>query len=474
MDVARRRAGTITRGTAGVVALALAAVVLACGTVAFAETYRDPINGSYVAVGTNGSDARTARIAVSQGGCAEAWTLGMAIGDSNRACNPGSTLYPHSLPDHDADGGVAVGLGGAEAGGETAVSDTGNAYACTNHSFDYCLLPGVAVSGTGSASGDIAVSGTNSATAPGGSGPIAVSGTGNATGGTAAVSGTGSASGTVEVEATHRVVTVDEPTSGQTIGLDNTGDVGPNPLSADQAVDAAYAPPPEVVAAKEAAYTKLLPEVEYQLAALQAGLDPTLADRACPDGRCPSRWRTLSQPITHQIRSYYCGPASTAIVLQQLTGSAWSQDALAARGWLNTTTDGTYYGSITKVLNNVFRDRSMNVRYTHTQLKEGQPSSYMTKLVAAVDYYDGYINHSIINNVKTSLLNYWGDKRYPAWHFNVSHGYDLRNGGSVDVAEVYDPTKVGSKRKTNPYGYKKVPLDQMYSAVMANKRIVIW
>jgi hypothetical protein len=302
---------------------------------------------------------------------------------------------------------------------------------------------------------------------------VAVATTGNASSSQGvAVSGTGTAYGEVEVEATNRVVTVDEPTSGQTIGHDNTGDVGPTPLSAAQALDAAYTPPAEVVAIKEKAYAKLLPEIEYQLAALRAGLDPTLADRACPDGRCPSRTRTLSQPLTHQVRSYYCGPASTAIVLWQLTGSGWNQDTLAS--WLNTTTDGTYYKSITKVLNRVFQDRNMHVRYIDSKLREGKPGDYMTRLVSAVDYYDGYINHSIINNVKTSAFEYWGDKRYPAWHFNVSHGYDLRGGGWVNIAEVYNSSAVGSKRATNPYGYKNVPLHEVYAAVMANQRVVIW
>ncbi|MDQ3756436.1 MAG: hypothetical protein M3394_01110 [Actinomycetota bacterium] len=289
-----------------------------------------------------------------------------------------------------------------------------------------------------------------------------------------AVSGTGTSYGEVEVEATNKVVTVDEPTSGETIGLDNTGDVGSSPLSADQALDALYRPPPEVIAAKEAAVAKLQPEVEYQLAALRFGLDPTLADRVCPDGRCPSRAKTLYQPYTHQVTSYFCGPASTAAVLWQQTGSNWNQHDLAQKNWLNTTTDGTYWGSIQLVLNRVFEDRRIHLRYYAHEVHPDRPSSYMTKVVAAVDYHDGYVNHSIINNVKTSLLDYWGDKRYPALHFNVSHGYDLSGGGQVDITEIYDPTKVGSKRKTNPYGQHRVPLDQIYNAVMANKRIVIY
>ncbi len=39
-------------------------------------------------------------------------------------------------------------------------------------------------------------------------------------------------------------------------GLDHTGDVRSSPLSADQALDALYRPPPEVIAAKEAAVAK--------------------------------------------------------------------------------------------------------------------------------------------------------------------------------------------------------------------------
>jgi hypothetical protein len=303
---------------------------------------------------------------------------------------------------------------------------------------------------------------------------VAVTGNASSSQGLAA-SATGSSYGEVEVEGTNKVVTVDDPISGQTMGIDNTGDVGSIPMSADQALDAAYQPPPEVVAAKEQAFAKLLPEIEYQLAALQYGLDPTLADRACPDGRCPARTKSLWQPYTHQWRAYYCGPASTAAVLWQQTNSEWNQDALASRGWLNTTTDGTIYGSITKVLNNVFSDRRMNLRYMHSELsKNSSPSTYMTKLVSAVDYYDGYNPHSIVNNVRTDMLDYWGDKRYPAWHFNVSHGYDLNGSGWVNVTEIYNSAAVGSKRATNPFGQRWVPLSQVHGAVMANKRIVIW
>ena len=282
-----------------------------------------------------------------------------------------------------------------------------------------------------------------------------------------AVSGGGSSSGVVEVEATRGIAEVDESVTGTTVGIDNTGDAH-GPLTPAQALDMAYSPAADVIALKEAVASEAIPEIHYQLAAGRFGLDPTLADRACPDGTCYPRQRTLSQWLTYQQTSYWCGPASTQIVLAQLGLSA-SQSSLA--GSLNTSKNGTTYQAITRVLNE--RTNTQKAYFIYTELGD-DPASYMSRIVSDVEARFDPVPHGIVNNVRTDPLDYWGDKSRPAWHFNVSHGYSFADGGYVNVAEVYDPTKVGSNRRTNPYGHRTVPLDQIYRAVMNNKRMIIW
>jgi hypothetical protein len=287
-----------------------------------------------------------------------------------------------------------------------------------------------------------------------------------------AVSGTGTARGGIaEASAIGSYATVADPTTGEETGLNNTGDAAV-PATVEQVALATVSPPPEVIAAKEQIVARLGPEIEYQLAALQYGLDPTLADRACPDGRCPSRYRTLSQPLTYQQNYNWCGPASTSLVLQQITGTAWDQRTIARTFGIERS-GGTYYKAIVTKLN----QSQGAVKFIASTLKENKPSDYMTKLVAAVDYWDGYQNHSIINNINTAPLHYWGDSSKGTDHYNISHGYDLQGGGFVNIAEEYDPARVGVKRRTNPYGYHRVPLQQIYTADRANTYnhgIVIW
>lgn len=162
---------------------------------ALAETYtvRDPVEGITVAeVGTNGGDARAALLGVSQGGCADA-EVAVAVGDPNRLCTYRG----------DADGNAAaVGVLGAETAAVVAATDTGAAYGECYYlgSLFGCLGgPGAAVSGTGSATGSVAVSGTGSASSSGALldeiPQVAVSATGPASSSGVAVSGTGTASG---------------------------------------------------------------------------------------------------------------------------------------------------------------------------------------------------------------------------------------------------------------------------------------
>ena len=96
----------------------------------------------------------------------------------------------------------------------------------------------------------------------------------------------------------------------------------------------------------------------------------------------------------------------------------------------HTTRQGTYITSIVKALNahqpaSVFEDKDGGAR----------ASDYMSMVVADVHYS----HHGLINNVLTRSLSFWGGHR--AMHYDVSYGYDLSNGGSVAMAEEYDPTR---------------------------------
>src|SRR5687767_6047153 len=166
---------------------------------AVAQIVGDPLG--VVQVGTTPSDSLGCVVAVSNGCCASGMVV-VAVGESNRSCD--------TYGEAEASGWlVGLGLLGAEGptalgGGDTfglvAVSDTGNARAdCIRSLFDSnCAEPGVAVSGTGSATGEgSVVSGTGSAQTSWDQydndtfAVVAVSGLGNAGGGDSLVSVSG-------------------------------------------------------------------------------------------------------------------------------------------------------------------------------------------------------------------------------------------------------------------------------------------
>jgi hypothetical protein len=224
-----------------IVATAMAAgFVFGLGAAAVAETY-DVLGNQ---VGTNGSDADdnsvTGVAAVSQGGCSTAFLVAASVGEPNHACN---IQYDGVSDTH---GGVlAVGLLGADSRGMVAVSDTGTAHGDCFYIGLGCVEPGFAVSGTGHAHGENAVSGTGNASAntdwcselyplPGcveQYGGVAASGTGSsqsdhvavaggsAHGGEAGVGVQGDASGDV-------AVTVFGDADGETAAFSVFGDAG--------------------------------------------------------------------------------------------------------------------------------------------------------------------------------------------------------------------------------------------------------
>lgn len=196
LTVAQPRASRRIIAMTGVIGLS---TLLGLAPAAFADNYTVP---GLVEVGTNGDDAgqrdTAAWVSVSQGGCAYGG-VAVAIGDSSHPC---PWWAPYETPGQDAAGHVAIGLlGGDSNSWAVSVADTGDATTCETDLLDICV--GIAVSGTGTASGrDLAVSGAGHATSStvgvsgtgAATGPVAVSGTDNATG-NIAVSGTGNADG---------------------------------------------------------------------------------------------------------------------------------------------------------------------------------------------------------------------------------------------------------------------------------------
>lgn len=180
-----------------------AAVAGSVAQAAWGETYTVSPGGVLLAqVGTNGSSADDgAFVAASHGGCTHGWVV---VGVGNPSNCPQYWVYPPT--DHDGEV-AAVALFGGAAQGPVAVSDTGPANG-------RCLWPlgilgcltgapgnGVGVSAAGPASGMVAVSGVNNAgSTPAASLPgwevhhlnqpgVAVSGTGTATSNGVSVAG---------------------------------------------------------------------------------------------------------------------------------------------------------------------------------------------------------------------------------------------------------------------------------------------
>lgn len=204
-----------------IVCLAAGAIAIASSltSMAAAETYTTPV-WPVLSVGTEGSDTGTGDITISQGGCAGSMSssIALAVGESNRQCT--SYYRWHNAGSEATGTAAALGLMEADATSFTlAVTDTGDASGqCWTSlaSWTSCDVPAAAVSGTGRAWGQVAVSGTGSATssfddggytatrqgvAASGTGPAyadnpdsaAASGLGNATANTVAVSGLGTA-----------------------------------------------------------------------------------------------------------------------------------------------------------------------------------------------------------------------------------------------------------------------------------------
>ena len=231
-----------------------------------------------------------------------------------------------------------------------------------------------------------------------------------------------------------------------------------------------YAASPSLIASKEELLAELQPWVAEQSTTGYVEQWTTLGPEAgtvpCPDRGCPPPVNVLNQPLSYQERNYWAGPATTQLVLQQMSGSAPSQLQLA--GQLGTEVyKGTSPDAIAYVLNN----RLGSERFYSKALTSG-PNEYFSLVIAATHFE----NHSVVNNVNTSALAYWGpiETTAPAKTYNITHGYSFTGAGAVRVADQVDTAQFATTRTINPYGYHVVSVSDMYRAIVDNKGIVVW
>jgi hypothetical protein len=273
----------------------------------------------------------------------------------------------------------------------------------------------------------------------------AISGTGpacnNPRGGTVAFtfSGTGRScmgGGLVDADGNH-----DLAVNGNTVLL-NTG------------VDMTAVTPAELTEAPDPAF---LAKVEGA-ASLEPGVGFNLANDAtgsstgqCPSTMsCPPDSEQTNQPLTYQQTGHTCGPASTRLVIWQLTGTDHGEATYT--DYEGTTSNGTSVQGVREGLN---RDAPSNEKFGIGH--PDSPDQLMTWITEDVEKYGS----SLVENVDTEYLPFWNG--HSAWHFDVIYGYDHYSGGHVDIAEEYDPSFGGG---SSPYGHHTgVSLGDVYAAV---------
>jgi hypothetical protein len=241
---------------------------------------------------------------------------------------------------------------------------------------------------------------------------------------------------------------------------------------------------PARIAAKLAHETELEAVVPYYLAHyLNSTTESTTALPCVPtvpikpgssaSSSCPSGTRPADDPATRAValpldklhkqeKDNTCAPASARSVLHQLTGTDFTEAALAKD--MQTTSAGTEYPKLEATLNK----RQNQDDFFGEPDGSLTPNRLMGQVMGAV-----LENHAAILNVNQSLLTYWHrtavykdpnnpTKRFPQ-HYNVGYGYSLRDGGSINVGDV----------AAKAYGEYVVPLEEVTTAVKGNKGLVV-
>lgn len=158
---------------------------------------------------------------------------------------------------------------------------------------------------------------------------------------------------------------------------------------------------------------------------------------------------SLSVPLYLQEQYYYCGPASTQMVLKYVTGVKYSQSTLASSNNLNTTTNGTYVYKVTEVLNKYITTG----QYQHVLTSR---YAFGNSLIYSIDG-----NRPVICHVNPQYLpNYTGTA---TGHYLVSKGYSWGWSGSNYYSTVYY-----NDSNDDHYGTFDSPVSAMENAINQN------
>jgi hypothetical protein len=178
----------------------------------------------------------------------------------------------------------------------------------------------------------------------------------------------------------------------------------------------------------------------------------------------PVRDEVLDPTQVHaQVRSYWCGPGSTQMIVWGWTGKKVGQGVWASR--LGTTTSGTAIGSIVSVIN----------KYTGWD-RPGYAGPYITLDIGGWTYHQWYalikkhittyrapiVMHPIL------LKKYYPYLAYDAsGHYQVGRGYDKR-GNLPNLVSYFEPWNQKKFNPALPY-IKRVQWHSAYLAFRANK-----
>lgn len=239
----------------------------------------------------------------------------------------------------------------------------------------------------------------------------------------------------------------------------NTGDNGA-PLPEDILV------PPVPNAAKLQAKLLAATNMQPYVVAEIGGVDAATLSATCrdfySDTECGQRVPPTSKSVPgyvlyKQNTSYTCAPTAARSVLRSLNGSDPGEMTLASE-MKTSSARGTTWTNISPVLN-----RRQSYDYFAGEPEYGKLTfdEFTTRVVYDI-WVGGNKSHGAILNVDQSRLSYW-NRTSPGRHYLSAYAYN-NPAKSVTLADT-----AGSH-----YGSHTVAYTEAYSAVLANKGLVIW
>ncbi len=475
MSKKRLKRGALGLSAAGTLA------VLATGLIPVAaQVIGDPLG--LISIGTGGSDNPSGSVlAVANGGNASGGTNGAGVSTSGTA------------------------TGGLVAASGTGCAVTGNTYA---------YAP-IAVSGTGCAGGQgTAISGTGTAC---GSGLVGVSAQ-NSSCGLVAISGDGPANGTYSANASGNISaegnsldTGSLAVTAQGVGGEDESGVAWRPVD-DQLQNVGYEPPADIVQAKVAALASIEPIVAAELAQCEVScpaVATTTTSRStfssCSTCPAPSKYQLAIPSSTFkQNTSFTCGPSATRFAAWFMNGAdpgegtpeqyygngRWGGGSGVAA--YEHTHNETHLGDVVHGLgyyaprggywtdnqpsdmNHLMSIVVQDIAYGAQQTQSNQnpaPNEYVILLSVPnpgpkgrndADTDMGYLYTYVNPNTGKAITS--------DGHYIPVRGYNLANGGSLDIFDEYDPS---GNESWGPWGDHWVPLQEMYN-IMHHGGATIW